>query len=146
MKNGVWLAVVFVVALGATVVWKVLRPPTPTPAVFGTGTTLAGAIERSEAEGKPVFAVTTADWCGPCQAYKRGALADARVAVYLEANTIPVYINLDDDRADAERLGVSAVPTTVLLRGGEIVDRFSGRIDAPDLLEWLERAAPPRDG
>lgn len=146
MKNGVWLVVVFVVALGAMVAWKLLRPPAPTPAVFGAGTTLAGAIERSKAEDKPVFAVATADWCAPCQAYKRGALADERVAAYLEASTIPVYINIDDDPADAERLGVSAVPTTVLLRDGEVVDRFSGRIDAPDLLEWLERAAPPTQG
>jgi len=146
MKTGVSLLIVCVLALGGLVFFKYLRPPAPTPGVFGQGTTLTSAIERSSAEGKPVFAVATADWCGYCQSYKRGALADERVAAIIEARTIPVYINVDDDPADAEKLGVSGIPATFLIRDGEIVDRLSGDIKTDDLIEWLEEKAPATEG
>lgn len=146
MKSGTWVLVVFVVALAGIAGWKFMRPPAPTPGVFAQGTTLASAIERSAAEGKPVLAVATADWCGACQSYKRGALADDRVAAAIEQRTIPVYINVDDDPADAEKLGISAIPATFLIRDGQVIDKFTGAIAPADLLEWLDRNAAPAQG
>ena len=71
--EGVLLLVIFAALIGGMLYMK---RPAPMPEAFAKGT-LAAANES--AQGKPVVAVFTARWCGTCQGYKRGALADAAV-------------------------------------------------------------------
>ncbi len=110
----------------------------PTPEVFGTGYSLDEAMGLSSKDGTPVFVVASADWCGPCQAYKRGALADERVATRIGESMIPVYINVDDDPQAAESLGVMSIPLTAILVDGKIVARREGRMGSDELLEMVE--------
>ena len=113
----------------------------PTPAVFNDApASLDDAIARAAREDKVVVAVTTADWCGPCQAYKRSALVDARVVSWLATNAVPVYINADKSPDDALTLGVRGLPTTTILRDGEIVASGDGNMPADQLLELLASA------
>tara|TARA_Y100001933_G_scaffold122861_1_gene122645 strand:+ start:304 stop:726 length:423 start_codon:yes stop_codon:yes gene_type:complete len=113
----------------------------PTPEVFATGSSLAQGMEKANAAGKPVLAVVTADWCPPCQQLKRGALADPEVAAWIDANTVPVYINSDESPDDAAALKVRALPTTVLLRDGEIIASRTGAASPADYLAFLKDAA-----
>jgi thioredoxin-like negative regulator of GroEL len=136
--------VALIVGLVGAQVWKNggLRGVAPTPAGFDhDGPGLSQAIDRARAEGRVVLALATADWCGPCQSFKRGALADERVTAWLEANAVTAYIDVDRRPDDAGALGVSAIPTTVLFRDGREVDRFTGPVSAGELLDRLAKAA-----
>ena len=116
----------------------------PTPAAFTQVRTLDDALAQSEQTGKPVLAFATADWCGACQAFKRGALADEKVTQWINANTIPVYIdmthNSDPQAQQASRLlGVRAVPLLVLLDSNTIYGRLEGGTRSAKLMSWFEK-------
>jgi len=64
-----------------------------------------------------------ADWCGPCVVMKP-------VIEELEkdfAGQIEVKkINVDTNEAEAAKYGVMSIPTYLILKGGEEIDRFVG--------------------
>ncbi len=113
--------------------------PAPTPASFGAAN-LADAIAQAGDE-RPVVAVFSASWCPPCRSYKRDALADADVTAWLDANAVPVLVDIDEDPEAARAAGVTSIPTTAIFRNGEIVARRVGAASADDLLAWLEDGA-----
>ena len=113
----------------------------PTPAAFAEGGTLADGIEQARVEGKPVFAVVTADWCAPCQTYKRTALADARVESVLDDKFVAIAINVDNDASDAMSLGVSAIPTSFIIDAdGKVLATQAGVMNTDALLGFLNAA------
>jgi thiol:disulfide interchange protein len=131
------LAVLLVLFVGGRALLQLtgVLGPAPTPAVFEAGLTLDDALAAAEAEGKPVVAVVTADWCPPCQRYKRSTLAQADVQAWLGERTIAVMIDADAQPEAMRALGVRALPTTVVLRGGEVAGRRVGPISADELFE-----------
>jgi thiol:disulfide interchange protein len=116
----------------------------PRPAFFSDGLTLAEAETQARASGRTVLVLATADWCGPCQSLKRGALSDARVAGWVGAHAAPVYLDLTapgpDEREAAQRLAIGPIPTIVLIRDGREVARHVGAVSADRLLGWLQQA------
>jgi len=123
----------------------------PTPSAFAAGTSLDQALAESAATGRPVLALATADWCGPCQAFKRGALADEGVAAWIGAHTVPVLVDLTDEGAPgaqeaARLLMVESIPALVMLREGEVVDRVAGVLSRERLMAWLEAGPAGRAG
>ena len=114
----------------------------PTPEAFVDKVSLDEALARSEQTGKPVLVMATADWCGPCQSLKRGALSDPEVSAWIGEHAIAVYADFTDGTTEeAQRagrlLGIEAYPTLVLLRDGEVVGRRVGVLPADELLGWL---------
>ncbi len=110
-----------------------------TPAVFASHTTLDAAFDA--ADGGPVLAFATADWCRPCQSLKRGALADARFAEWINQERVTTaYLDATGANADAQRLGVQSLPTLIYFNDGQEIARTSGVMSASALLDWLERA------
>ena len=140
MKSALLVAVAVIVGFAAIAVIRGGTTPAPTPAVFSDGTTLEQAIAESERSGKPVYAVVTATWCGPCQHLKRTTLVEPEVASWIDEHTIPVYIDADEGRADAGRLGVTSIPATFILRGDKIVASTAGYMDANHYLAFLKNA------
>lgn len=133
------IGLVFIAAFSMLVFFK--SRPAPTPEVFATPVALIDAIERAGETEKLVFAVVTADWCPPCQSYKRNALADERVAQWLDQHAIAVMVDATREisRTDALLLNdPRSIPMTALFRGGEMIASFEGQMNATDLLAWLE--------
>lgn len=123
--------------------------PAPTPKVFAGAMDYPAAIMSARDSGKPVLAFVTADWCEPCQALKRGALADAGVAAWIKDNTHAVYIDATNANEDAQRLNVTSLPTLVALREGANgaieVSRLSGVVEKAELLDWLASFSGPAE-
>ncbi|MBU6413031.1 MAG: thioredoxin family protein [Planctomycetes bacterium] len=108
------------------------------PAAFlGQPQTVAAGVARASAEKKVMIAFATASWCGPCQAFKQGALADQRVTDALRATGIPAYIDVDKDQAGAGSLKVFSIPVLIALRDGREVGRMEGVRSAKEVLDWL---------
>ena len=128
--------------------WQFVRSnaPATTPPMFeGAPVTLREASQRA-GEGGLIFAFATADWCGPCQHYKKTALSDPRVTDWVKANATPAYIDTDRNASDAQTLGASAIPMTVIMTGGgEVLASATGAMPADRLLSMLEDAKRRRD-
>ena len=113
----------------------------PTPEVFAQGVSLDDGIRTGTERGKPVVALVTADWCGPCQVLKRETLSDPAVSSWIGENAVAVYVDFDKSPQDAANLGVQALPTTVVLKDGQIVASRTGVVGASDFLGFLKAAA-----
>ncbi len=115
----------------------------PAPPEFDQTKGLAAALAQSASSGKPVLAFATADWCGPCQSFKRGALAHPKVAQWVREHAIGVYVDVDKHAEDARQLAVFSIPALVLIRpDGSRPSRFEGNRSAEDLLAFLSAAVP----
>ncbi|MDX2146524.1 MAG: thioredoxin family protein [Planctomycetota bacterium] len=110
----------------------------PVPPAFQGSSTLQEATAASARDGKPVLVFATADWCGPCQSLKRGALAEASTTQAIQAETIPVYLDVDASGREASSLNVSTIPTLILLSEGREISRIGGAVSGSTLREWLE--------
>lgn len=97
-----------------------------------TDATLAEAVNA--AGDKPVLVCFWATWCGPCRAFAPTleAFADE-----LPDDLLVVKVNIDENPRATEAFQVMAVPTTVLLQGGEDAGRFSGAVAKPALQRFL---------
>jgi len=123
-------------------VWHSTRTA-PTPDIFLQDTSLLEAFDLAAADGKPVFAVVTADWCAPCQTYKRTALADEAVQDWLTQNAVSVMLDNTSplSREDAMLLNdPQSIPMTAMFIDGRMVDAFTGSKGSGFLLDWLEQS------
>ncbi len=139
MKTNIIFALVCLGIFAFVLISRGRVAPTP-EALVGSASDLQAAVAQAQNEGKVVVAIATADWCPPCQVYKRGALADAGVAEWLNEHAVSLVIDVTDRTTrhpDAEQLGVSGIPATFVIRDGEIVAEASGAMRAGELLEML---------
>ena len=83
--------------------------------------------------GLPVLADFWAPWCGPCRAM---APHFERAARQLQTSLLFVKINTEEAPALAARMGIRAIPTLVLFKGGVEAKRVSGALDAASLVQW----------
>jgi thioredoxin 2 len=83
----------------------------------------------------PVLVDFWAPWCGPCKWVSPAVAEQARN----RAGKIKV-VKLDIDTAPeiAGRYGIQGIPTLLLTRGGEEVDRLVGAAPKHQLESWLE--------
>lgn len=97
-------------------------------------------FEQVLAHNKYVVANFTASWCGPCQAIK--PLVDSIYEDKAFHKVEIVRIDLDTQRALAERYQVTAVPTFVFMVGGQTVEVVKGAtLKIKDAFESLRQKA-----
>ncbi len=138
------LVVIVVVGIGALLVFGRGGGVAPKPAAFANAVLFDDALQRSQTEGRPVLVFATADWCGPCQTLKRGALTSAKLEQTIKSSTIPVYADVTgDDEVSmdaARRLGVGSIPALIVVWNGKEVARHEGNAPAATLERWLDTA------
>ena len=75
-----------------------------------------------------------ADWCMPC---KRLSPILESVADTLEGKVKVVKVNVDESPNVAQRFEVRSIPTFVVIRDGNVVNRRTGAKDEKQLLEFV---------
>jgi len=79
-----------------------------------------------------------AQWCQPC--LMMGPALD-ELSVEYEGKAIIGKINVDNEGELAQKFGVSAIPTLVVLNDGQEVKRFVGVTRKEDLAKALDDAS-----
>jgi thioredoxin 2 len=90
--------------------------------------------EVAEAAALPVVVDLWAPWCGPCRAVSP---ALEQLARELAGQLKLVKVNVDESPKLQERFGVQAIPTLLLLKHGQVADRFTGAAPLPALRDWV---------
>jgi thioredoxin len=96
-----------------------------------------------EAKAAPTVVVDLwAPWCGPCRIVSPMLDAFAREH---PGRVKVVKVNVDDNQRLAARFDATSIPTMVVLRDGQVVDRIVGAMPQPALWARLSpHLKPPK--
>ncbi|AMV33939.1 Thioredoxin C-1 [Pirellula sp. SH-Sr6A] len=86
---------------------------------------------------QPVLVDFWATWCGPCR--QIAPLID-ELAVKFDGSVRIGKVNVEDHPELAQRYGINAIPTLLLFKEGEIIERFQGIPPRTKLEAALESA------
>jgi thioredoxin 1 len=89
-----------------------------------------------ETSAKPVFLDFWADWCGPCRML---APTFERLAEKFGEQVTFAKINVDELPDVANKFAVRSIPTLVLLRAGNVVEKLVGLRSEQELTQVLSR-------
>ena len=81
----------------------------------------------------PVLVDVWAPWCGPCRSM---APMFERAAQQLEPKVRLLKLNSDKAPTVSSRLGISGIPTLLLMRNGREIARSSGAMDTKNIVAW----------
>ena len=72
---------------------------------------------------QPVLVDFWAPWCGPCRMI--APMVEELAGENADSLKV-VKVNIDDSQATAGGFSISSIPTLMIFKGGEVVERFVG--------------------
>ncbi len=85
---------------------------------------------------EPVLVDFWAPWCGPCRAVAPTVEA---IAQEYAGKVKVVKVNTDESGEVAMKLGVTSIPTLMVFKGGEMVERVVGNRPKADLVSLVTK-------
>ena len=100
--------------------------------------TVSDATFAADVEGSqlPVLVDAWAVWCGPCRMME--PIVD-ELANEMVGRARIAKLNVDENPITASRFGLRSIPTLLVIKGGQEVDRILGAQPKMEILKRLER-------
>lgn len=99
---------------------------------------LKTAWRAAREQQRPLLLFLTMDNCSHCQKMKQTTLQDKGVQTDIDSRFVAVTLNVKDEPDFVKKLGVSAMPTTVIIQpNGDVVESMRGYLSAKQFREKL---------
>jgi thioredoxin 2 len=92
----------------------------------------------ASAAGKPILVDTWAPWCGPCRMI---APIVEQLAKESQGKYLVGKLNIDENPRTASQYQIDSIPTLLIFKNNQLVDRVVGLQPKPAIQQRLQRVA-----